>query len=122
MGRERTAHTLCAPARRGISLACNSQPRTQLRGGRHLHAVAVVAAHSSTAQRNADRRHYPRFALLQDTVLGVFDLRGFSNQNADLSFVRFLVRRLRWLGGGRRGWAGLNTTWRHFVVQSDNPL
>ena len=28
-----------------------------------------------------------------DTVLGVFDLKGFSHRNADLGFVRFLVRR-----------------------------
>ena len=27
-----------------------------------------------------------------DTLLGVFDLRGFRNRNADLGFVRFLVR------------------------------
>ena len=27
----------------------------------------------------------------QETVLGIFDLRGFKNKNADLGFVRFLV-------------------------------
>ena len=27
-----------------------------------------------------------------DTLLGIFDLRGFGNRNADLGFVRFLVR------------------------------
>jgi hypothetical protein len=27
----------------------------------------------------------------QDTVLGIFDLRGFSSKNADLGFVRFMV-------------------------------
>ena len=26
-----------------------------------------------------------------DTLLGIFDLRGFGNRNADLGFVRFLV-------------------------------
>ena len=29
-----------------------------------------------------------------ETLLGIFDLRGFGNRNADLGFVRFLVRRL----------------------------
>ncbi len=29
-----------------------------------------------------------------DTLLGIFDLRGFGNRNADLGFVRFLVRPL----------------------------
>jgi hypothetical protein len=28
-----------------------------------------------------------------ETLLGIFDLRGFRNRNADLGFVRFLVRR-----------------------------
>jgi hypothetical protein len=27
-----------------------------------------------------------------ETLLGIFDLRGFGNRNADLGFVRFLVR------------------------------
>lgn len=28
-----------------------------------------------------------------ETILGIFDLRGFGTQNADLGFVRFLVGR-----------------------------
>ena len=31
----------------------------------------------------------------QETVLGIFDLRGFKNKNADLGFVRFLVGSLK---------------------------
>lgn len=27
-----------------------------------------------------------------ETLVGIFDLRGFGNRNADLGFVRFLVR------------------------------
>jgi len=27
----------------------------------------------------------------QDTVLGIFDLRGFQSQNADMGFVKFMV-------------------------------
>ena len=27
-----------------------------------------------------------------ETILGIFDLRGFGSRNADLGFVRFLVR------------------------------
>lgn len=27
-----------------------------------------------------------------ETILGIFDLRGFGHRNADLGFVRFLVR------------------------------
>ena len=30
-----------------------------------------------------------------ETILGVFDLRNFSHRNADLGFVRFLVRQRR---------------------------
>ena len=30
----------------------------------------------------------------QDTVLGVFDLRGFKQKNGDLGFASFLVRML----------------------------
>lgn len=28
-----------------------------------------------------------------ETLVGIFDLRGFGNRNADLGFIRFLVRR-----------------------------
>ncbi len=48
----------------------------------------------------------------QRTVLGVFDLRGFSSRNADLQFVRFLVRgAAARRGRGRAGLAGCVAGW-----------
>lgn len=86
--------------------ACVIPHRLHARLGKNRHSRAFVSAASSASAGEFSLDDSKRLCILilekalkqlpkgQDTVLGVFDLKGFKQKNGDLGFAGFLVSML----------------------------
>jgi hypothetical protein len=71
-------------------LDSSGRPVIIVRAARHLTGAAPLVESQRLCVHLLDRA-LEALPEGQDTVLGIFDLRGFSSRNADLGFVRFMV-------------------------------
>jgi hypothetical protein len=67
-----------------------SRPVIIVRAARHITGAAPLIESQKLCVHVIDRA-LDALPPNQDTILGIFDLRGFTSKNADLGFVRFLV-------------------------------
>ena len=67
-----------------------NRPVLIVRGSKHVSGAAPLIESQRLCVFLLDRA-MERLPEGQETMLGIFDLRGFTSKNADLGFVRFMV-------------------------------
>jgi CRAL/TRIO domain len=73
------------------TLDIQNRPVIIVRAAKHVNGAAPLLESQKLCVHTLDRAMERLPETGQETILGIFDLRGFTSKNADLGFIRFMV-------------------------------